>query len=396
MNLINLIKEEYNTILKEEDYKGEHEAPSREYGSPLHDVRVMFGNDFYDLSSKEIARQFGSYNSYDERLASIIKSYKNKPNAKVKIYRAIPDFNKEITDKIKNLSSIINYYNNYNFYPSAYKYKKLNEIVSEYENIIKNNNPDIDYDKLQKEIYDNISKDINELSSKKEKYKINSGDWVTIIKDYAIQHGKNVLNKYIILSKTVNASEIYTEGYLEEWGYDPISNNLNEDNNNNQKEQDIQSLVDIIDNNPNSPKIDMYKNTLKDKYNYTYVEPEIRFKKDIEIVNKESNKKYTTVTDKNLKISFITKSKKDLPRTIGITIYNENNERIGGAGFNINSFEKSIIIGGVIVYEEYRRKGIYTKIVDYIEKIANKYNLKIIEGSRSKDAREFWQNRLNK
>jgi len=52
---------------------------------------------------------------------------------------------------------------------------------------------------------------------------INTGDWVTIVKEYAVQHGQSNLNdNYKILSKTVKAKEIFTSGdsWLE-WGYSP-------------------------------------------------------------------------------------------------------------------------------------------------------------------------------
>jgi uncharacterized protein YlxP (DUF503 family) len=171
-----------------------------------------------------------------------------------------------------------------------------------------------------------------------------------------------------------------------------LKKNLNEDYSN-QTEEDIQALVDIIDIDPDSPKMDMYKDTLKNKYNYEYIKPEIRYEKDIEIVNKIINKKYKTITNKGLEFYFITKALKDLPRTVLIKVHNKDNDIIGEVGFNINTFEKSIKIGGANIIEKYRRKGIYTKIVDYIESIATKYNLEIKEAGRSSDARAFWNNR---
>jgi len=53
--------------------------------------------------------------------------------------------------------------------------------------------------------------------------KINVGDWVSINRAYAKEHGVSVLNgKYKIISMTVYARDIYTDGNsLEEWGYDP-------------------------------------------------------------------------------------------------------------------------------------------------------------------------------
>lgn len=209
--------------INESDYRGPHQAPKRtnDVGSPLYDVRNIFGKDFYEFSAKELARQYGSGHSYDQLLASIILRYKDKPDEKIKIYRAIPDFNKEYKDKIKDLKNILSYYNQFNFYPPRNKYKKYADIVDEYENIIKNENNNIEYDELKNEIYNRIVNEISTLESKKQKYTIEKGDWVTIIKDYAVQHGKREFDNYIILTKIVRADELFTEGYMEEWGYDP-------------------------------------------------------------------------------------------------------------------------------------------------------------------------------
>lgn len=51
---------------------------------------------------------------------------------------------------------------------------------------------------------------------------INPGDWVTINKDYAIDHGRRQFNGGKILTKTVKAKEIFTDGNsIHEFGYDP-------------------------------------------------------------------------------------------------------------------------------------------------------------------------------
>lgn len=52
---------------------------------------------------------------------------------------------------------------------------------------------------------------------------INKGDWVTIVKSYADDHGRSVLDgKYKIITKTVKAKDIFTDGNsMQEWGYDP-------------------------------------------------------------------------------------------------------------------------------------------------------------------------------
>jgi hypothetical protein len=52
---------------------------------------------------------------------------------------------------------------------------------------------------------------------------INEGDWVTINKEYAKDHGEHSLDgKYNLLTKDVTAKELYTDGNsIHEWGYSP-------------------------------------------------------------------------------------------------------------------------------------------------------------------------------
>lgn len=54
---------------------------------------------------------------------------------------------------------------------------------------------------------------------------INPGDWVSITKMYAADHGYRQFHDkggYRLIKKEVNASELYTDGNsLHEWGYNP-------------------------------------------------------------------------------------------------------------------------------------------------------------------------------
>lgn len=63
----------------------------------------------------------------------------------------------------------------------------------------------------------------------------------------------------------------------------------------------------------------------------------------------------------------------------------------------INEKKKTIDIVNSLVYPEYKRRGVYTFVVDEIYEIAKKYDLKIIEkkNDRGDDANKFWKNRLN-
>lgn len=223
MNIINIVKEEHKNILKEyEEYTGDHKAPISD--SPLHDVRMAFGNDFYEITPEEVVKYYGSGERYDIFLARKIHSYYNKPNEPIKIYRAIPDFNKKIKKKIDDLLFVARYYDSYRFFPPTYdrKYKKYEHIIEEYKEKVTSENPNLKYDEINKKASDLMYRDAYELKDNMGKYNINPGDWVTIIREYAVNHGKSHLNnEYKILTKTVKAKDIYTEGYMEEWGYDP-------------------------------------------------------------------------------------------------------------------------------------------------------------------------------
>ena len=52
--------------------------------------------------------------------------------------------------------------------------------------------------------------------------KINNGDWVTLSREYAKEHGEGALNgKYKILSQKVPARKLFTDGNsIQEFGYD--------------------------------------------------------------------------------------------------------------------------------------------------------------------------------
>jgi hypothetical protein len=54
---------------------------------------------------------------------------------------------------------------------------------------------------------------------------INPGDWVSIYRPYAVQHGESGWGDgegYKILEKVVKAGELYTDGNsIYEWGWDP-------------------------------------------------------------------------------------------------------------------------------------------------------------------------------
>jgi hypothetical protein len=192
----------------EVDYRGEHSAPSKSEGASLDNLSQIYPDDIY---SGDGARMYGDGIPLDVESVSIIKYCRNKPNAQVKIYRAVPDVNKDVNVKIKHFSGLIFYIEKFGFAPIYSKDPFASELYRK-----------LNYNKAA--FVDHLTSEIEKLENLKlAKLKINAGDWVTINKGYAREHGKSTLmNKYIILSKTVSARTLYTTGdSIHEWGYNP-------------------------------------------------------------------------------------------------------------------------------------------------------------------------------
>lgn len=213
-NFLNWVNEEYNP--SHDVYAGEHEAPTKDSGAPLYNVSGIYPDDIY---SSDALRMYGSGNEdgTDIESINIIQSCKGRPNKGVKIYRAVPDFNKDITKQLKELYYILSYRDRYPFFPPK------NNLVKDLENKYPVGD-EYSYDEQQKLVLQDLKNKVEELEKDKIKsIKINAGDWVTISKRYAIQHGRdNLRNSYKIISKTVPAKTLYTDGNdVNEWGYSP-------------------------------------------------------------------------------------------------------------------------------------------------------------------------------
>jgi len=189
--------------LENEDYRGYrglHQAPSRENGSPLHDLTNTYPEDIY---SDKAVRYYGAGEPYDYSSIAIIQAAHNRPNLRVKIYRAVPSVLTS-QDKIRDFENQKKYILKHGKTP-----------------------PGINTHFSRSEYYEYISNELEKLKKAPqitEKITINPGDWVSINKQYAVEHGKSLLlGKYRILSKTVKAQELYTYGdSIHEWGYDPL------------------------------------------------------------------------------------------------------------------------------------------------------------------------------
>lgn len=167
--------------------------------APLYDVTLngVYPDDFYSPLG---LRYYGTGDSsLDQVSMAVIQSVHNKPKAKVRVYRAVP---KILTTK-----------------------ERLKILLKEKADYLKRGKVPNYEDRAT--YYDNLCEKIDKLQSSKsvspEKFEINPGDWVTINRQYAIDHGQSVFKgSYRILVKTVTADSLFTNGdSMHEWGYWP-------------------------------------------------------------------------------------------------------------------------------------------------------------------------------
>lgn len=80
------------TLTESEDYRGSHTAPGPDYGAPAHDLtRGIYPEDFY---SSKGARLYGDGRDDDYKVHSQLRTLRNRPEAEVNIYRAVPNDSK--------------------------------------------------------------------------------------------------------------------------------------------------------------------------------------------------------------------------------------------------------------------------------------------------------------
>ena len=130
-------------------YKGEHQAPTKDSGAPLWNLKDIYPDDFYSYQGARFYGD-GADTGRDKMIVSQIQSMRNRPDKIVTIYRAVP-------------------------------------------------------------------KDVPTKEA------LNVGDWVTLDRQYAKEHGEGALNgDYKIVKKTVKARDLFTNGdSIYEMGYDP-------------------------------------------------------------------------------------------------------------------------------------------------------------------------------
>ena len=185
-------------------YRSTHEAPGPDFGAPLHDLTG--GGQMYpaDVYSPKALQYYGTgFDEADRKAFAIANSVKGNPDATVTMYRAVP---KELSNSEK-LAKIEKDMATYMKRKTLPKDANTNDGSKWYDSAYE------ERERLR-QLPDEPVKSIDT---------INAGDWVTLTKDYAKQHGESVLNgKYKIISKKVKAKDLWTNAdSIQEFGYNP-------------------------------------------------------------------------------------------------------------------------------------------------------------------------------
>jgi len=178
-----------------------HKAPYRDDDfAPAHDAARAFP-DIYSLPFSRALGIYGDGTDADAEALQIIRNIHNKPDAKVKIYRAVQ---KGLRDSLTDLKQDRRYMRDNSAIPpwadvpvhSASEYSEFVEYQVE-------NLGSVDGVTIQPSI--------------------GVRDWVTLTRRYAEDHGELAIpGGYTIISKVVKAKDLFTDGNsIHEWGYDP-------------------------------------------------------------------------------------------------------------------------------------------------------------------------------
>jgi len=191
-----------------DDYRGQHEAPDAESGAPMHDLAGdVYPADFYETQSYY---RTGEDRADNESFAAV-NTVRGKPNAKVRVYRAVPHLpsTEEQIEEYEQQKRVMLRRGQFppGVDPSAGHSPAFGLDVNGY--------------------FEWVHAEIERLRAGEQReavaYGINPGDWVTPSKAYARQHiESNIGARSRIVSKLVPACELFTEGdSINEWGWVP-------------------------------------------------------------------------------------------------------------------------------------------------------------------------------
>lgn len=203
---VGMTKSVSNSVNDALEYAGQHRPPMKGSGAPLHDLTGggnYYPDDIYGPMAAQYYGHFGGGHPMDRQTISLIQQMKGKPNATVTMYRAVP---KEPTQQEQ----------------LALLEKQMAEWMRRGK--VPEGAPtgnSVWYNQAAQQ-RDAMKEALVGPQQPPQKMTINNGDWVTINKAYAKDHGESALNgQYKILSKKVPARKLFTNGdSIHEFGYD--------------------------------------------------------------------------------------------------------------------------------------------------------------------------------
>lgn len=185
------------------DYRGGHTAPMKDRGNaPLHDLTKTYPDDIYSSKAAQYYGHYGGGDMQDRMAVNLMQQAKGKPDMPVTMYRAVP-YEKTLAQQAAEIEKQMAAYQRRGNVPKGAALSGS-------------------------EWYENASNTLDRLLKKAatqdapERMLINNGDWVTLSKQYAKEHGEGALNgQFKILSKKVPARKLFTDGNsIQEFGYD--------------------------------------------------------------------------------------------------------------------------------------------------------------------------------
>jgi hypothetical protein len=185
------------------DYRGGHTAPMKDRGNaPLHDLTQTYPDDIYSSKAAQYYGHYGGGDMQDQIAINLMQQAKGKPNMPVTMYRAVP-YEKTLAQQAAEIEKQMAAYQRRGNVPKGAALSGS-------------------------DWYENASNMRDRLLQKAatqdapERMLINNGDWVTLSKQYAKEHGEGALNgNFKILSKKVPARKLFTDGNsIHEFGYD--------------------------------------------------------------------------------------------------------------------------------------------------------------------------------
>jgi hypothetical protein len=186
------------------DYVGSHTAPMKgESTAPLHDLASIYPEDIYSNKAAQYYGDYGGSHPMDRESINAMHAAKGKPDSLVTMFRSVPS-----EPTIEKQIALL---------------EKQKAYIQKNGKVPPTANTNLD----RSDYYDDISNQLDNLYAMppqptQAKPSINNGDWVTLSKAYAKEHGQAHLNNnYKILSKKVPARKLFTNAdSIHEFGYD--------------------------------------------------------------------------------------------------------------------------------------------------------------------------------